>query len=195
AAGELRVTPDGAWVSQESLLLYMAGRLSATVSHATASPPGGVLESTLLSGLLLLTLLAVLVQLFSIQDDAPIFSGPLLAGVVAGVLAICVWLARRQGGFSSVNGFGTTLLGSRRTPDGFVGTAWVVAAMVPLVPYRSYVLLEAHEERSPWIGQPTTRSYMLRALDDVCWPQAGPVLAASWGGLMFGGWLLATWGG
>lgn len=49
--------------------------------------------------------------------------------------------AASRGGFSSINGFGTTLMDYRPRPDGsWDAVRWVIAAGVPLVPLGGYVI-------------------------------------------------------
>lgn len=53
------------------------------------------------------------------------------------------------GGFSSINGFGTTLLDYRPRGDGtWEADRWVIAAGVPLVPLGGYVIQPHHEDYS-----------------------------------------------
>lgn len=57
--------------------------------------------------------------------------------------------AHSRGGFSSVNGFGTTLIDYRPREDGTWDAArWVIAAGVPLVPLGGYVIRPHYEDHS-----------------------------------------------
>jgi hypothetical protein len=82
--------------------------------------------------------------------------------------------AASRGGFSSVNGFGTTLLGYRPRGDGtWDAVRWVVAAGIPLVPLGGYVIQPIHRdhaygrhtssftvlERTPLSAQRVLRTY------------------------------------
>jgi hypothetical protein len=195
AAGALTTTDDGQFVTQLSMLQHLSRRISVTVQAAQPDPTPrwlAVVESVALMTLLVLGWMAALVQLFSWQNGAPILSPPTFALAVGGALAVATALARRRGTLGSGNGFGTTLYGRRRTPEGVVATAWLIAAMVPLVPLASYVLLEEHELESSATG--STQSYMLRQLPGLHWPQVVPWLLASWAGLLGVGWLIVTAG-
>lgn len=51
------------------------------------------------------------------------------------------------GGFSSINGFGTTLIDYRPRGDGtWEAVRWVIAAGIPLVPLGGYVIQPRHQE-------------------------------------------------
>lgn len=57
--------------------------------------------------------------------------------------------AHARDGFSSINGFGTTLLDYRPREDGTWDAArWVIAAGIPLVPLGGYVIRPHHEDYS-----------------------------------------------
>jgi hypothetical protein len=193
AAGALTTTDDGRFVTQLSMLQHLSRRISLSVQAAQPTPRWrAVVEDVALMTLLVLGWMAALVQLFSWQNGEPILSPPMFALAVGGALAVATALARRRGTLGSGNGFGTTLYGRRRTPEGVVATAWLIAAMVPLVPIASYVLLEEHEVERSATG--SAQSYMLRQLPGLHWPQVVPWLLASWAGLLGVGWLIVTAG-
>lgn len=55
--------------------------------------------------------------------------------------------AASRGGFSSINGFGTTLLDYRPRGEGtWEADRWVIAAGIPLVPLGGYVIQPHHQE-------------------------------------------------
>jgi hypothetical protein len=56
-------------------------------------------------------------------------------------------------------------------------------ASVPLLPIRSYVILEASEPKSNVVGTIQTKKYRLRPLGRMYWPQILPVVAGVWAGL------------
>jgi hypothetical protein len=83
---------------------------------------------------------------------------------------------RSGGGFSSINGFGTTLMDYRSRGDGtWDAVRWVIAAGIPLVPLGGYVIEPIHEDHSygrrsasfnvldrfPLTAQRVARTYLL----------------------------------
>lgn len=75
-----------------------------------------------------------------------------LEQAVAGLRAVTDRIQHRsaaasRGGFSSINGFGTTLVDYRPRGDGaWVADRWVIAGGIPLVPLGGYVIQPHHEE-------------------------------------------------
>lgn len=186
AAGALKATGSGAEqrVTQESLMLYMVSRLASDVRKVTERPSrGSVVSGALLPLVLVMWFMAACVEVFSLRDGKPIVPTLIAVPVLAGVLALTWWMARNADDFSSTNGAGTTLYGKRMTPEGRVGTQWLIFAGIPLLPVRSYVILEAGEEKTNWSGAIRNTQYRLRSLGRVYWPQALPILAGVWAGL------------
>ncbi|MEM9695732.1 MAG: hypothetical protein AAGA56_24530 [Myxococcota bacterium] len=190
AAGALRRaggTEEAPLIALDSVLEHLSSQLGASAQQLSGRThddrPGGALGSVALTLLLLLWTLAFAVELISAKDGAIIMPLPLFAGITLVVMAASRWLALRQPEMGSVNGLGTTLYGRRRTDEGFVATEWVVALAVPLVPLRSYVLLEKGEPEAIAFRSRQT-SYLLRRRDGLHWPQAGPVIALVWGALI-----------
>lgn len=193
-AGALEASDDGAFITQTSVLLHLTRRVHTTLdAHQTRATAGWqlALEGTALPVLLGLLLLAWLVQLFGWRDGTPILPTPTLAASTAATLGLCTFLARRQPDLTTINGFGTRLYGHTPSPQGVVTTAFVVALMVPLVPFASYVLLEegpddgdAHHRR---------RDVMLRPLPSLHLPQALSWTAAAWATLALLGWAFTHW--
>lgn len=194
AAGVIRASPDGAWIDQVSAISHMAGRLGATVravSARTESSWLNAIEGFVLPLLVFSAWFGSIVQLWAWRDGDPILHPAVFFAGIAGVLAASAWLARRQHDLHSINGFGTSMYGRSRGPDGLIGTAWVVAMMVPLVPYASFVLLESSEETRDATG--SRQSLMLRQRPGIHWPQASRWMLASWTALLGAGALLVLW--
>lgn len=199
-AGAVRTTPDGAFVTVESLLVHLSSRVRTSLASLDEKmggkprAPGGLGGLLLMKALLTLGFLGAMVELFSIQDDNTIVPLPGFFLGIAVVVGVCTWLARRQPDFSTTNGFGVTLYGKKKTPEGQVGTSWLVAAMIPLAPVRSFVILEEGAETADGGGAMRTRSYMTRPLPGIFWPQAAPVMVVAWAGIVLAGWVLTTMG-
>lgn len=186
AAGALKTTGSGddLRVTPDSLLIYMTSRLKADLSQVMKRPSGlSIFCSAMLPIVMVLWFLAACVEVFSIRDRKPIAPVPYAVVVLGLTLAIAWWMGRQSDDFSSTNGVGTTLYGKRETPEGRVGTQWLIFAGVPLLPIRSYVILEAAAETANWSGAIRSRKYRLRSMDRIYWPQALPLMAAVWAGL------------
>lgn len=183
AAGELAAHPGAptARVTSLSVLLYLTKQVRVVTEPFTRPRPSAVLEVLGAMGvnlLLVLWALGTLVEAFSLRAHKPLV--PPLAVVAASVVMVglAALLASRQSALSSTNGVGTTLYGRRRTEHGDVGTAWLIFGGLPLVPLRSYIILEKHDEESDIVFQ--KKSYVLRALPAIHWPQAAPLLLLGW---------------
>jgi excisionase family DNA binding protein len=187
AAGTLKTTGSGEdlRVTPDSLLVYMMSRISADLDRINAPRPGilSVAADILLPVTITLWFMAACAEVFSLRDGKPIVSLPVATAVLLAMLGIAWGLAWRADGISSVNGVGTALYGRRMTPEGRVGTQWMTFASVPLLPIRSYVILEASEPKSNWVGTIQTTKYRLRPLGRMYWPQILPVVAGVWAGL------------
>ena len=110
-------------------------------------------------------------------------SPPVAVVVLVGLLGLAAYTARHADEFFSVNGLGTTLYGNRKTPEGRVGTQWLIIAGVPLIPLQSYVILESTDVKPHWVGSIRRTQFRLRALGRIHWPHAAPLLLAVWAGL------------
>lgn len=186
AAGALQVVEGeaGPRVTADSMLIYRANLLTASLKRLTRRPSTFAIASEILLPLVLvLWFMAACAEVFSLRDHKPIVAVPTAIAALTLTLAVAWWLARQTEGFTLVKGTGTTLYGRRMTPTGRVGTQYVVFAGVPLLPLRSYVILEASEEKANWSGMIRTRNYHLRVLDRIYWRQALPVLLGVWAGL------------
>jgi hypothetical protein len=175
---DLRITP-------ESLFTYMVSRLTMDLKKATA--PRRTLATVsdfVLPVLMGLWFMAACFVVFSVRGGhTPVLPVPGAVAVLAALLALAWWLGKQADDFSSTQGMGTALYGRRMTPDGRVGTQWLILVSVPLLPIRSYVLLEAGEAKSNWSGAIQTAKLRLRSLDRIYWPQALPILAGVWAGV------------
>ena len=127
--------------------------------------------------------LACCVEVFSLRGHKPIAPVPGAIAVLGAVLGLAWWMGRTADEFNSMNGLGTTLYGSKETPEGRVGTQWIIIAGVPILPVRSYVILSGGEETANWSGAIRTKMFRLRTLDGVYWPQALPILVGVWAAL------------
>lgn len=177
-------TPLGVRITMDSFAVYMMNRASSDIDKYNA-PRDRVGEIT--SAFLPLTLggwfLASCVVVFSIRSGKPIFALNLAVGVLGLWLLGAWWMGTRAQGFHAVNGLGTTLYGNASTPMGRVGTQWLVVAGVPLLPIRSYVILEERDEKPNWVGTIREKSYRLRNIKGIYWRQAAPLMIAVWLGL------------
>jgi excisionase family DNA binding protein len=188
AGGELRI-------DTLSVIEELGRRLSQTIERvpqAPASSGGSVWAAVLVPvGLVLLALFS-LVYLMLLADGLDAVPVPPLVFAVGfvGVLGGLAALARSEGSLHTFNGIGVQLLGRRQTPRGVVGTSWLTAFMVPLVPLRSY-LVHAEQELAPEIGSRTTQ-FQLEALEGLCWPQVLPVWIGVWAVLVAGGWWMVA---
>jgi hypothetical protein len=186
AAGVLTATGEGdaLQVTKQSVVMYMLSRATADIRKITEpARPVAVASAAFLPLLLGMWFMAACVEVFSLQAHKPIVPAPAAVAVLGAVLALCWWLALQADEFSSAQGLGTTLYGRRMTPEGRVGTQWLILAGVPLLPLRSYVILEAGEPTANWSGMIRKTNYRLRALGRVYWPQALPVLGGVWAAL------------
>lgn len=186
AAGALTTTGDGPAlrVTPDSLLLYMTSRLTSDLKRLTQRPSAASAASSAFLPLVLgMWFLAACVMVFSVRGGEPIVPLVYAIPVLAAVLGLGFRMARASHDFHSMNGCGTTLYGRRLTPEGRIGTAWMIFAGVPLLPVRSYVILEATDEKANWSGMIRQRSFRLRSLPRIHWPQALPLLLAVWAGL------------
>ncbi|NUQ72833.1 MAG: hypothetical protein HUU21_04680 [Polyangiaceae bacterium] len=192
AAGALKTTGEGddLCVTPDSLLMYMMSRISSDLKTINArhtqpriSRIWDVVADTLLPVLIALWFMAACAEVFSLRGNKPIVSVPVAIAVLGAVLLVAWLLAWRSDEISSVNGMGTELYGRRMTPEGRVGTQWLTLVSVPLLPIRSYVILEENEEKSNWVGSIRTKKYRLRPLGRMYWPQVVPTLAAVWAGI------------
>lgn len=185
AAGALQTTGSGddLRVTPESLLIYMMSRISSDLKKINARPrPLSVAADIMLPVTIALWFMALSAEVFSLRDGRPMVPLPAAIAVLAAVLGIAWLLGWRADDISSVNGLGTELYGRRMTPEGRVGTQWLTFVSVPLLPIRSYVILEASESKSNWVGTIQTKKYRLRPLGRIYWPQVIPVLAGVWAG-------------
>jgi hypothetical protein len=127
--------------------------------------------------------MAVCAEVFSIREGKIIVPVPAAIVILTVALALAWWMARQTDDFSSVNGVGTALRGRRLTPEGRVGTQWVVFTGIPLVPVRSYVILEEHAQDHTIVAAPRVTRLQVRPLGRMYWPQVLPTLAAVWAGV------------
>ena len=180
-AGALEAAPDDPTrITQVSALTYAMDRARASIASITAPPKRSIVVDVLVPVLLVLGLLTTFVEAFSIGDGAAIVPVPMFViGVAVGIAAIRA-LASRQDGFHATNGFGVTLYGDRRTAQGRIGTSFVVVVGVPIVPLRSWVILEKGDEHQNWSGAIRGREYLLRPLPSLHWAQAAPYLIGGW---------------
>jgi hypothetical protein len=178
---------DDLRVTSESLFMYMVSRLTMDLKKVTA--PRRTLASVsdlVLPVLMGLWFMAACFVVFSVRGGhKPVLEPPGAAFVLAALLALAWWLARQADDFSSVQGMGTALYDWRRrmTPEGKVGTQWLVLVSIPLLPIRSYVILETGEAKSNWSGAIQTAKFRVRSMDRIYWPQALPILAGVWAGV------------
>ncbi|MBK8258127.1 MAG: helix-turn-helix domain-containing protein [Polyangiaceae bacterium] len=177
-------TNDEVRIAVDSFVIYMMRRASSDIDKYNA-PRDRVGEIT--SAFLPLTLggwfLATCVMVFSIRGGKPIFPVHLAVGVLGGWLLGAWWMATRAHGFHAVNGLGTTIYGNTSSPMGRVGTQWLILAGLPLLPIRSYVILEATDEKPNWVGTIREKSYRLRNVKGIYWRQAAPLMIAVWLGV------------
>lgn len=186
AAGALEVTGSGddLRIKPESLLAYMMSRASEDVRRATARPrPLAIARDTLLPVIVALWFMGACVEVFSLRDGKPVAPVPAAIAALGAVLALAWWLARRADDIVSTQGVGTALYGRRMTPRGRVGTQWLVFCGVPLLPVRSYVILEPGKPGDGHGGAIGAAPPRLRPLERIHWPQALPVLGAAWAGI------------
>lgn len=186
AAGALEVTGSGdaLRIKPESLLIYLMSRLSEDLRRATARPrPLAIARDTLLPVVVALWFMGACVEVFSLRDGKPVAPVPAAIAVLGAVLALAWCLARRADDIVSTQGVGTALYGRRMTPQGRVGTQWLIFGGVPLLPVRSYVILEAAKPGAGHNGAVQGKQPRLRALEHVYWPQVLPVLGAAWAGI------------
>ena len=120
------------------------------------------------------------VEVFSLRGGKPILPVPAFGAAWLSVLVFAASLASLEREFSSTNLMGTTLYGRHRTEHGDVGTKWLIVLGLPLVPIRSYVILEERDVEHNAIFR--RKNYFLRALPGIHWPQALPLLALGWAG-------------
>lgn len=190
AAGRLRAAEgegDEVRVDTMSVIEDMTRSLSETIAKIGETPPppsskaGGWVGDLVIKMVLLLWVLAYGVELLSLADDNAMVDPWLFFPGSALLLAGLGAWARAIGELGTTNGVGVTIYGRRQTEKGEVGTAWLVALMVPLVPLRSYVVHSAEET----VANPIVRttSYRLSAYDGLCWPQVVPIFVGVWAGI------------
>lgn len=186
AAGALQASGSGdaLRVTDESVVMYMMARASSMMARGSARPgPLAIAGDILLPLLLTLWFMAAVAEVYSLRGGKVIVPVPAAVAVLAAVLGFSWWLARQATDFSSVRGVGTALYGRRVTHSGRIGTQWVTFGGVPLLPVRSYVVLEAGVPSREWIGSVQTTKFRLRPLPGIHWPQALPVLGGVWAGV------------
>lgn len=176
AGGRLRREGEG--VDPMSVLQVMTSQLSDLSLKMSARDERPLVVAVVVPVALVLFVLFYFVFLFSAADANPIVPPLAMVPITAGWLGATGALARWGGGLGTTNGMGVALYGRRETSTGVVGTAWLTALFVPLVPLRSYrVLQEVAHDRTL---QGAATSYRL-ADAPLCWPQVLPILAGVWG--------------
>ena len=179
AAGRLRQEAGG--IDPLSVLQVMTGQLADLNLKMTARDEQPFVVALGVPLSLVLFLLFYFVFLFGAADANPIVPLWAMVPISAGWLGATAALARWGGGLGTMNGMGVSLYGRRATPEGPVGTAWLTALFVPLVPLRSYRVLQEVEHDRTFSGQAT--SYRLAEVP-LCWPQVVPVFVGVWAGLV-----------
>lgn len=186
AAGELETTGQGEalQVLPLGVAVYVLKRAGSHLQQIHR--PTSALTTAcgiLLPPLIGLWFMAVCAEVFSIREGKIIVPVPAAIVILTVALALAWWMARQTDDFSSVNGVGTALRGRRLTPEGRVGTQWVVFTGIPLVPVRSYVILEEHAQDHTIVAAPRVTRLQVRPLGRMYWPQVLPTLAAVWAGV------------
>jgi hypothetical protein len=186
AAGALKVTGSGddPRVTPESLVVYRMSRVSSDLERFSKRPRAlAVAADILLPLTIALWFMAASAEVYSLREENPIVPLPAAVAVLGALLGLAWLLAWKADGISSTNGMGTELFGRRMTSEGRVGTQWLTLVSIPLLPVRSYVILEIGETKSNWVGTRETKHYRLRPLGRMYWPQVLPILAGVWAGV------------
>jgi len=110
-----------------------------------------------------------------------------LALIFVGAIAFAWLIARFQKDMWEFNGFGSKIFeSSPAQPDTRIGTKWLVAFFMPVLPVRSYEVLGVQEVT--W----SSRAYALKPLDIIHWDQVRQTVRKHW--WIYGLFLLATAG-
>lgn len=182
--GRLRREGDG--IDPISVLQVMTDQLSDLNLKMSATDQQPFLVAVGVPMSLVLFMLFFFVFLFSAADANPIVPPLAMIPITAAWIGATGALARWGGGLGTMNGMGISLYGRRDHAQGKVATAWLTVLFVPLVPLRSYLVLQEVEHERTMRGSAT--SYRL-AETDFCWPQVLPILVGVWAGLI----ALTTW--
>lgn len=177
AEGRLRSGAGSDEIDPLSVIEVLATRISEATLMATAADRQPFVAALGVPMSLLLWVLFGFVFLFGLADGQPIVHPAAMAAITAAWLGATAALARWGGGLGTMNGLGVAIYGRRDSPAGKVGTAWLVAMFVPLVPLRSYVVLQEVEHERTMHGGGT--SYRL-ADAPLCWPQIVPIFVGVW---------------
>lgn len=115
---------------------------------------------------------------------------PLILLLIPACLALSWVLARAQDQPFTMDGIGTKLVGRYPSPDsqGYISTKWLVVVFLPLIPVRSYQILD---EQS---SGPFQIRYILRPLEKLHWEQIKGTLWKSLLGYIVFVLLLASFG-
>lgn len=106
-----------------------------------------------------------------LQSDSPLE----LPQLVLASLILAWLIARYQHEFWEYNGFGTKLYVSDPDPlRPWIGTKWLVALLIPVMPVRSYEVLAARQ--LSW----DHKAYSTEPLDSVDWDQVTDTVRKSW---------------
>lgn len=179
-------------VDTASVVQEMTRALSDSLKrleHASAAAPsakgGGWVATMVIQLALMLWALALAVLAFSLAGTEGIMHPALfMGGSVIFLVLLGLW-ERATEEIGTTNGFGVSLYGRRSVsgpaPATKVGTTWLVALMVPLVPLRSHFIHAEEEGEASPFGRSTR--YRLSPFRGLCWPQVLPVLLVVWGGL------------
>lgn len=87
--------------------------------------------------------------------------------IILGCTAVSWFLARIQNQTFTVDGIGTKFFGQSPSPDsrGYISTKWLVVVFVPILPVRSFQIIEEYPG-----GQHKTR-YSINPLEELNWAQ------------------------
>ncbi|MEZ4323402.1 MAG: hypothetical protein R3F61_38410 [Myxococcota bacterium] len=196
SAGVLRpAEADPARVDTVSVIEQMGRQLSAiTAKLGTPSQAStaDVLGAALVPVLVLLFALAWFVEIFSVRAGSPLIPLWAMPVLALATLGPSWWLARRDPDFQTTRGIGSTLYGDKATDEGRIGTAWLVFAMVPLLPMDSYVIVEKGEAQVEILQR--SQRLLLRKRDGLYWPQVLPLWLGAWA-LLLGATALAVFVG
>lgn len=72
---------------------------------------------------------------------------PLHTNVLVIIICFVVswFLAKKSENMETINGMGVTLLGNDRSSKGYIATKWLVVLFLPLIPIRSYEILDEQD--------------------------------------------------
>lgn len=77
-------------------------------------------------------------------NKPPDWDIPIHTNVLAIMICFAVswFLAKKSGNMETINGMGTELLGRDKSSKGYIATKWLVVLFLPLIPIRSYEILD-----------------------------------------------------